>query len=151
VPPALPAKILLLHGRGNGRDSSGYPVPLPPSFERIPPTAPDFLDAEGRDEWLRVVDDLAPLGLLKNSDRAVLVAHCEAWSRFVAAVKQYRAEGVTRVNPESGRTGKHAAVAVAENAAVQLAKLGGLLGLSPVAERNLGSFTPPDDDNLYAG
>lgn len=41
---------------------------------------------------------------------------------------QYRAEGVTGVNPDSGRTGKHAAVAVAENAAVQLAKLGGLLG-----------------------
>lgn len=58
----------------------------------------------------------------------MVVAHCEAWSRFVAAVMQYRAEGVTGVNPDSGRTGKHAAVAVAENAAVQLAKLGGLLG-----------------------
>ena len=65
-------------------------MPLPPSFERVPPTAPAWLDDEGRDEWQRVIDDLAPLGLLKNSDRAVLVAHCEAWSRFVAAVKQYR-------------------------------------------------------------
>jgi P27 family predicted phage terminase small subunit len=82
----------------------------------------------------------------------VLVVYCEAWSRFVAAVKQYRAEGVTKLNPDSGRTGKHAAVAVAENAAVQLAKLGGLLGLSPVAERGLGSFHPPDDvDDPYAG
>ena len=76
----------------------------------------------------------------------MLVAHCEAWSRFVAAVMQYRAEGRLR------RTGKHAAVAVAENAAVQLAKLAGLLGLSPVAERNLGTFTAPDDEgDLYAG
>jgi phage terminase small subunit len=66
-------------------------------------------------------------------------------------VRQYRAEGVTKLNPDSGRTGKHAAVAVAENAAVQLAKLGGLLGLSPVAERGL-SFTPPDDgDDPFAG
>ena len=62
---------------------------------------------------------------------------------------QYRADGATKV--DSGRTGKHAAVAVAENAAVQLAKLGGLLGLSPVAERNLGTFTAPDDEgDLYA-
>ena len=52
----------------------------------------------------------------------------------------------------AGRTGKHAAVAVAENAAVQIAKLGGLLGLSPVAERGLGSFTPPSDrDDPFAG
>jgi phage terminase small subunit len=58
---------------------------------------------------------------------------------------------VTKLNPDSGRTGKHAAIAVAENAAVQLAKLGGLLGLSPVAERGL-SFTPPDDgDDPFAG
>jgi len=43
-------------------------------------------------------------------------------------------------------------VGVAEVAAVQLAKLGGLLGLSPVAERGLGTFTPPDGDgNPYGG
>ena len=87
---------------------------------------------------------------VKNSDRAVLAAHCEAWSRFVAAVKRYRAEGVVKVNPDSGRLGKHAAVAVAENAAVQMAKLGGLLGLSPVAERGLGSFAPVDPDDPFA-
>lgn len=42
--------------------------------------------------------------------------------------------------------------AVAQNAATQLSKLGGQLGLSPVAERGLGTITPPDDDpNPYAG
>ena len=63
-------------------------------------------------------------------------------------MKQYRAEGVTKINPDSGRLGKHAAVAVAEQAAVQMAKLGGLLGLSPVAERKLGSLQPPDDPTI---
>jgi P27 family predicted phage terminase small subunit len=151
MPAPLPAKLRILHGRGDGKDSSGYEVPLPPAFERVAPTPPDWLDAEGADEWRRVIDDLAPLSLLKNSDRAVLAAHCEAWSRFVAAVKCYRVEGVVKVNPDSGRLGKHAAVAVAEQAAVQMAKLGGLLGLSPVAERGLGSFTPPDSaDDPFA-
>ena len=56
-----------------------------------------------------MVADLEPLGLLKNSDRSVLVAHCEAWSRFVAAVREYHREGVVKLNPDSGRTGKHAA------------------------------------------
>ena len=36
------------------------------------------------------------------------------------------------------------------HAATQLAKLGGLLGLSPVAERGLGSFSPPDDDGNFS-
>ncbi len=67
-------KLLLLHGRGNGKDCAGYPVPTPPAFERAAPEPPDWLDDEGRDEWQRVVDDLAPLGLLKNSDRATLTA-----------------------------------------------------------------------------
>lgn len=150
-PAPLPPKLLLLHGRAPGKDAAGYPVPIPPAFERIAPTAPDWLDSDGADEWERVTDDLAPLGLLKNSDRAVLVAHCEAWSRYVTAVKQYRAEGVTLVNPDSGRTGRHPAVAVAEVAAMQMAKLGGLLGLSPVAERGLGTFAPPDDGNNAFG
>ena len=96
-------------------------------FERVAPEPPDFLDDEGRQEWERVIADLEPLGLLKNSDRGVLTAYCEAWSRFAAAVREYRAQGVTRVNPDSSRTGKHAAVSVAENAAVQIAKLGSLL------------------------
>jgi hypothetical protein len=51
-----------------------------------------------------------------------------------AAVRQYRAKGVTKVNPDNGRLGNHAAVGVAENAAVQLAKLGGLIGLSQLAD-----------------
>jgi phage terminase small subunit len=68
----------------------------------------------------------------------------------VAAVKCYRAEGVVRINPDSGRLGKHAAVAVAELAAQQMAKLGGLLGLSPVAERGLGTFAPVDPNDPFA-
>jgi phage terminase small subunit len=53
------------------------------------------------------------------------------------------------VSPPLGRrifVAKHPAVATAEGAAVQLAKLSGLLGLSPVAERHLGTITPRDDD-----
>jgi P27 family predicted phage terminase small subunit len=120
MPAPVPSKVVLLHGRGNGRDSAGYLLPTPPAFERVAPDPPDWLDDEGRQEWARVVADLEPYALLKNSDRGVLVAYVEAWSRFAAAVREYREQGVTRINPDSGRTGKHAAVAVAENAAVQM-------------------------------
>ena len=49
-----------------------FTIPLPPpnsALERTPATAPDWLDAEGRNEWDRVIADLEQLGLLKNSDR----------------------------------------------------------------------------------
>jgi len=51
MPAPLPTKVLLLHGRGNGKDAAGYPVPTPPAFERVAPTPPDWLDSEGADEW----------------------------------------------------------------------------------------------------
>ena len=51
MPAPLPTKVLLLHGRGNGKDAEGYPVPTPPAFERVAPTAPDWLDSEGADVW----------------------------------------------------------------------------------------------------
>ena len=68
-------------------------MPTPPAFERVAPEPPDWLDDEGRHEWQRVIDDLEPLGLLKNSDRGVLVAYCEAWSRFAAAVSSTARKG----------------------------------------------------------
>ncbi|BBZ22827.1 phage terminase small subunit P27 family [Mycolicibacter hiberniae] len=147
MPAPLPPKIRLLHGRGNGKDSAGYVVPTPPSFERVAPEPPDWLDDEGRDEWQRVIDDLAPLNLLKNSDRAVLVAHCEAWSRLVAAVKHYHADGLTKTNPDSGRVAKHPSVTTATEAAAQLMKTANQLGLTPVSERGLGTITVRDDDD----
>jgi len=41
-------------------------------------------------------------------------------------------------------------VVIAEVALVQLVKTAGQLGLSPVAERGLGSFQPPNDDDPFA-
>ena len=49
MPAPLPAKLLLLHGRGNGKDSAGKLVPTPPAFERVAPEPPEWLDDEGRE------------------------------------------------------------------------------------------------------
>lgn len=81
----------------------------PPAFERAAPEPPGWLDTEGRAEWR-----LEPLDMLKQADAALLAARCEAWSRFVRAVRQYRAEGTTIVNPDSGNVRRHPAVGIAE-------------------------------------
>ena len=54
---------------------------------REAPDPPEWLDAEARAGWDRIVPGLEALDILKPEDRAALTVFCEAWSRFVAAVK----------------------------------------------------------------
>jgi hypothetical protein len=99
APTPRPAKLKLLTGVSPGRDSGGRLVPTPPRFERAATEMPTWLDAEGRDEWKRIVPALDEHGIVKPSDRALLVCFCEAWSRFVHAVRMYQTEGITIVDP----------------------------------------------------
>lgn len=43
MPARKPRELLLLNGRGNGKDSAGYPVPLSPPFKRMAPNPPSRL------------------------------------------------------------------------------------------------------------
>jgi P27 family predicted phage terminase small subunit len=95
-----------------------------------------------------VVPGLEALDILKPEDRAALTVFCETWSRFVAAVRLYRAEGIVLVNPDSGRAHKHPAVGVAEVAATQLRAYAAEFGLSPAAEQRIGAVTA-DDRSSY--
>ena len=147
MPPAKPAALKLLNGRGPGKDSAGRVVPTPPKFMREAPEAPEWLNGEALVEWNRIVPELEALDLLKSSDRATLAAYCETWSRYISAVREYQRDGVTVINPDSGRIGKHPAVAVAEAAGAQLRSFANDFGLSPAGERNLAS-TPKVDENV---
>lgn len=147
MPAPKPAKLLLLHGRGDGKDAAGRPVPTPPNFVREAPTPPSWLSQEARAEWKRVVPELERLDLLKPADRALLVVWVETWSRFVDAVRQYQRDGLTLLNPDSGRTARHPCIGIAETAASQLRTLASEFGLSPAAERRIGTITPAGDDD----
>lgn len=152
MPARKPAKLLLLAGRGDGKDSAGRPVPPPPAFERCAPNPPtaSWFDREARAEWRRTVPELAALGLLKAPDRAVLVVWCLTWSRYVAAVKQYQRDGMLVTNPDSGNLRRHPAVGIAETAAAQLRTYAAELGLSPAGERRISApITGDDDDNPF--
>jgi P27 family predicted phage terminase small subunit len=139
-----PTALKLLNGRSEGRDSGGRIVPPVPKFARQAPEPPEWLSGEARAEWDRVVPGLERLDLLKVEDRAVLVAYCETWSRFVAAVSMYRSEGETIVNPDSGNMRRHPAVGIASEAAAQLKTLAGEFGLTPASERHLSPSLPDD-------
>ena len=104
-------------------------------------------------EWERVTPGLERLDLLKPEDWAMLVVYVETWATYVAAIARLRTDGLTTTNPGSGHTSAHPCVSVANTAAGQLRAFANEFGLSPVAERKLGSITPPDDEseNPYGG
>lgn len=132
---AAPASLRLLTGRSPGRDSGGRKVPEVPAFKRVPPSAPDWLSAEARAEWDRVMPELSRLDLVKESDRAALAAYCEAWSVFREATETVQREGLT-IEAKQG-TLAHPAVAIARNAGREVRSWAAHFGLTPSTEQAL--------------
>ena len=154
MPSAKPASLLLLNGRGEGQDSAGRPVATPPPFKRLAPNPPTWLSREAKAEWKRVAPGLERLDLIKPEDRAAFAAYCETWARFVDATRTVNREGITAMNPDSGRLAVHPAVRVAEAASTHLRQYAEQFGLTPAAERNVskrddgrGEF----EENPFAG
>jgi P27 family predicted phage terminase small subunit len=149
APTRRPAGLRLLNGRGEGRDSGGRVVTPPPPFKRHAAAPPTWLCREAAAEWRRVVPGLERLEVLKPEDRAALTVYCETWARFVAAVRQYRAEGMVVTNPDSGRQHQHPAVSIATAAASQLRAFAAEFGLTPAAEHrlNAANLAAGDDEN----
>lgn len=145
-----PAKLLLLNGRGDGKDSAGRPVAQPPAFKRLAPNPPTWLSREAKAEWRRVVPGLVRLDLVKPEDRATLAAYCEVWSRLVAATQDIAKNGLTVRNTSTRKDGsestwftKNPAVAIAEQAETRLRQYANDFGLTPAGERNVSKR---DDD-----
>lgn len=154
APTKQPAKLLLLNGRSEGRDSGGRIVEPPPPFKRQAPNPPSWLSREARAEWRRVVPALQRLDIVKPEDRAALAAYCESWARFVAATRQYRDEGLTMTNPDSGRVYTHPCVAIADAAARQMLRFAVEFGLTAAAENrlnNAANLAAGDDNNPFSG
>lgn len=151
-PKPRPPNLKIIEGRGNGKDSGGRPVKQPPGFRRLPPEAPEWLPAEARAEWERVVPELQRLQLLKPVDRAALTAYCLTWDRLVRAQRELEADGGSVLGENSQGRVRHPAVAVVEAASKELRSWAAEFGLSPSSEAKLTSPEAGDgDDNPFAG
>lgn len=143
---AQPAKLKILKGRGDGKDTAGRPVNPPPKFNRGAPDAPDEFDNESRAEWDRIVPGLDALDLLKSEDYAALVEHCQTWSTYITAIREVRASGITVFDPKMQRVIKNPALLVAEKAGSELRASCREFGLTPSSEQNLARPAVGDDN-----
>ncbi len=149
----LVPQLRLLNGKAPGRDSGGRLVPEPPPFKRLPPAAPDWLPAEARAEWERVVPELSRLDLIKPVDRAALTSYCLTWDRLVRAQAEMEADGGSVLGSNSQGRVRHPAVAVIEAASKELRAWASEFGLSPAAEGKVGrrpTGDDPDQGNPFA-
>lgn len=141
-PQPRPAALKLIEGRGNGTDSGGRKVKEGPAFGRSAPEAPEWLPAEARDEWNRVVPELDRLGLLKSIDRTALTSYCMVWQRFVDANAIVAREGmIVEEELTLGRTKlyRHPALLTVEVASKELRAWATEFGLTPSSEQRLAS------------
>lgn len=167
-PKPRPVKLKLIEGRGNGRDSGGRVVGETPKFKRLPPEAPEWLPAEAREEWERVVPELARLELLKPVDRAALTAYVLTWQRLVDAqklakthrmfevaegvdengdVKKRRHQGHGLLGTNSQGVTRAPWVAIAEAASKELRAWAAEFGFTPSAENKLAVKESGDDES----
>ena len=60
------------------------------------PELPNWLDAEAKAEWRRVVPELTAVGLLGKVDRAALAGYCQSWARWKQAEDALNKHGLTQ-------------------------------------------------------
>ena len=115
-----------------------------PQFTAGVPHCPEWLDAEAKAIWHRVVPELAGCGLLTLADEGVLLGYCVAYGQLVQAERVIARDGITAETEKSIKV--HPAVSVKSQALTQLRSFGSELGLSPVARTRLQTPASADDE-----
>lgn len=143
---AHPTALRLIKGNPSHRPVNAAEPKPPPAM----PTAPEFLAAEARAEWDRIVGDLYAIGVLTLIDRAALAAYCTAYGRWVEAET---ALGRARVAAEKEGKGESALtngwrvsplVHAANTAMRDLMRIAAEFGMTPSA-RSRVKATPPSN------
>lgn len=154
-PAPTPTKLKVLRGNpGKRKLPTNEPEPTPGA-----PSMPDWLSAEAKREWKRVVPELLKVGLLTVVDRAVLAAYCQAHAELVWATAEVERKGRIVEVPVVNRVGdvvgeklrEHPAVRMQRDAFGRVKQFLGEFGLSPSSRARLQSPTdakPPEDDPL---
>lgn len=121
-----PAPTMLKKLAGNpGKRALNDSEPLP---QGGPPPCPEWMPAEGQQQWARVVPELDRLGLLTKVDGAVLEAFCAIYAEFVLSVR--------------------AREPIKASLIAQMRFYAGELGLTPAARARLSAPAGQEDEQI---
>lgn len=98
--------------------------------------APDHLDAAGKAEWGRMSVMLNDVGVLRQTDRAVLAAYCDAYSIWLTARDTLKRTGLT-TTAGNGVEVEHPCVKIVAKYLGLMLKYLVELGLSPVSRARI--------------
>lgn len=114
----------------------------------IPPV-PDWLGAEGREEWERRAPQLERAGLLSEVDQVTFGIYCQAYEQLVRSLKLINDEedGGYTTKTEKNNIIQHPAVSIMHKARADLIKLGREFGMTPSARSGLNIGSNEDDDD----
>jgi P27 family predicted phage terminase small subunit len=125
------------------------------------PTAPDWMSAEAKAEWKRIVPELRALRLLTLVDRAGLVAYCQAYAELQICTRKLNEEGRTIQEPILGddvvegkklktvvgaKVKKHPLVSAQRDAFARVRAFIAEFGLSPASRSRVNTIGGGDED-----
>jgi P27 family predicted phage terminase small subunit len=137
-PPPTPTAVLKLRGSTRAtRKREAREVRSPEGT----PDRPDWLDDEAKRAWDELLPLLQNMGVLTRIDGHTLTRYCRLWSRWRQAETFIQEHGVMfPIKDDKGQmkcVQQWPQVAIANNLAQQLTRLGQELGLSPSARARL--------------
>lgn len=141
-----PAELKILAGNPGKRPIKPSSIDLPAQI----PDCPDHLDADARLEWERITALMSGTELLKQTDRTVLAAYCQCFSRWKNAETQLRKVGPVLLTPNKMPV-QNPYLQIANKALEQLRSFMTELGFTPSARGRVNSepTKPADEDTAF--
>lgn len=140
-----PTRLKLLTG-----NPGKHPLnPNEPHPDCATPECPPELGPVAREEWNRLVGELAALRMLTNLDRAALAAYCGAyalWAEATAAIQDYGA----MVKSPSGYPMQSPYIAIANRQAEIMMRIASEFGFTPASRSRISTPSPAREPDLFS-
>jgi P27 family predicted phage terminase small subunit len=134
-------------------------VPAQSQIIQSKPKMPQYLNADARREWRKLMPMLMERGSLTVADACALSLHCSTVARWIACTKQIEAEGLTQTvtvldsnGTPTTRTRPHVALKIAQDCEKSLRQSLTMLGLTPASrEKVKPTKKEPDREDVFSG
>jgi P27 family predicted phage terminase small subunit len=122
------------------------------------PSCPEWLNADAKVEWNRVVKELFALDMLRAVDTAALAAYCQSYSRWMSAEMIVDKEGQTVREPVVNKAGqivahkmkRHPATIIAKDEKASMHRAASLFGFDPSSRSRINVGEREKEDPFVA-